>query len=112
MAGMWRVTHQVNLPTIALGILWIIHSVATTMYVPWQNSRQRAALASVVRQVDQALQLHDQLTELGQLPSTSEFATARTRQEQAIVSRLKSLEAVLDDPHSRSQLADVKGSFD
>ncbi|HWL08826.1 MAG TPA: ATP-binding protein [Planctomicrobium sp.] len=61
---MSRLTHQVHFPTIALGILWIIHSLATTMYIPWQNGRQREALGSFLHLIDTALKVQENLSEL------------------------------------------------
>lgn len=61
---MGRLTHQVHLPTIALGILWIIHSLATTMYIPWQNGRQRQSLDEFLRSTDTTLRIQENLVEL------------------------------------------------
>lgn len=59
-----RLTHQVHLPTIALGILWLIHSLATTMYIPWQNGRQRQALTTFLSSIDTTLKVQENLNEL------------------------------------------------
>lgn len=109
---MWRVTHQVHLPTIALGLLWIVHSAATTMYVPWQNARQRTALASVVANSGHALELHQQLTELGQIPLTNESAPQRSEQEAAIAKCLAELDATSGDVLSRKLLISLRQRFE
>jgi len=61
---MLRLTHQVHLPTIALGVLWLIHSLATTMYIPWQNGRQRQAIAIFLRSIDTTLKIQENISEL------------------------------------------------
>jgi two-component system, NtrC family, sensor histidine kinase HydH len=61
---MWRVTHHVHLPTLALGVLWIVHSLATTMYVPWQNNRQRTALESRLAAIEAAQRLQENVFRL------------------------------------------------
>lgn len=104
MASMWRVTHQVNLPTVALGLLWIVHSAATTLYVPWQNGRQRAALESVVSNVGLTLQLHDQLTELRGLASSSNSVESKSSLKQSILNSLSRLKPLLNDPYTQPQL--------
>ncbi len=111
-ADMWRVTHQVNLPTVALGVLWIIHSAATTMYVPWQNGRQRAALASVADHVEQTLQLQDQLTDLSRLPLGEDSSASRQATEQSISATLLALNDSIDDPLSQKHLTSLRNRFE
>lgn len=107
---MWRVTHQVHLPTVALGLLWIVHSMATTMYVPWQNSRQRAAIASTVGNMDRMLLLHDQLTEWQSLAGTDTFDRQRSLQR-SIATTLAELKPLVDDPQAEDWLTALDDHF-
>lgn len=102
---MWRITQRVRLPTVALGLLWIVHSVATTMYVPWQNHRQRAALSSIQSTVETALNIQQRLSQLQSLagqPGNSERMPALQSQLSADIAKLR---RQLEDPSSRDLLS-------
>lgn len=101
---MWRVTHRVHLPTVALGILWIIHSVATTMYVPWQNQRQRAALESHQSVIETALEIQENLTRLAAQPNSSDGSQTVVRLRNELTEDVEKLQTQLNDPSSRSLL--------
>lgn len=102
---MWRVTHRVHLPTIALGVLWIIHSLATTMYVPWQNHRQRAALESVQSSIEMTLQIQERLSRLHSQADTLTVNPATSRSLQELSTDVARLQGQLTDPESRALLA-------
>ncbi|HEY0982332.1 ATP-binding protein [Schlesneria sp.] len=102
---MWRLTQRVRLPTVALGLLWIVHSVATTMYVPWQNQRQRAALSSVQSTVETALRIQEKLSQLQSLAGKPDGRAQTTSLQQALSADIVKLQGQLDDPASKVLLA-------
>ena len=101
---MWRVTHRVHFPTVALGLLWIVHSLATTMYVPWQNHRQRDALKTVQSAVETALQIQENLSRLQLSTDTAASNPAIQEVQQALTADIRKLQQQLIDPKSRSLL--------
>ena len=101
---MWRVTHRVHFPTVALGILWIIHSLATTMYVPWQNQRQRASLKSLQSAVETALQIQENLFRLQSHANTPEAGQMAVQLQEKLSADIAQLQTQLMDSESRSLL--------
>src|SRR6185312_7508820 len=101
---MWRVTHRVHLPTVALGVLWIIHSVATTMYVPWQNNRQRAALKSLQAAVETTLQIQEDLFHLQSAEASQGLNEHQSTPSQELYDNTTKLQRQLNDLESRPLL--------
>lgn len=101
---MWRITHRVHFPTVALGILWIIHSLATTMYVPWQNQRQRASLKSLQSAVETALQIQENLFRLQSHADTPEARQTATLLQHELSADIAQLQSQLMDTESRTLL--------
>jgi len=103
---MWRLTHQVHLPTIALGILWIIHSLATTLYIPWQNSRQRELLEAFLHSVDSALEIQENLSELQ--TGTHLTVAAQINLKAELLKELQSLRKWSVDSRPRATIQEIE----
>lgn len=106
---------KVYLPTIALGLLWIVHSLATTAYVPWQNSRQRVALAGNLAAIDQVLQVSEDLWQLQAVDVSELDADSRETPLtlcDEILRTLGPLRKGVDDMESQALLVDLEGQVE
>src|SRR5690606_39243273 len=88
----------------------IVHSMATTMYVPWQNDRQRAAIASTVDNMDRMLLMHDRLADWQSLTGTDTL-DRQQRLRATIAEILADLRPRVDDPEAQAWLVALDEHF-